>query len=246
MLKITQRYGELDLLRALAIVLMVLYHLVFDLSALYGWDIDVFRDGWWLLARTSANLFLLLVGISFSISWERSGSWRKYMRRGLFIFSCGLLVSIATYVFDPASYVRFGILHLIGVSMILLPLFASLKRWNVLLGIGLIIAGNTFIKGMTAPTSLFIPLGIPPTSFETVDYFPLLPWFGVILIGVGIGNILYIQHNFWRTMIPSDLERWSGMRFASVLSRYSLLIYLLHQPLLLLLLRLMIGSPTMG
>jgi uncharacterized membrane protein len=241
--KNTVRYIEIDFFRALAILMMVLYHFVFDLSVLYGWNINVFNGGFLLLARSSANLFLLLVGISFAISWERTKRWEKYLRRGLFIFSCGLLVSLATYFFDPSTYVRFGILHLIGVSMILLPLFAPLKIWNALVGLGMIAMGTAVLKGIMIPTSLLIPLGIPPLSFETVDYFPLLPWFGVILLGVALGHQFYVRNRAWRDSMADMLNKIRFSQAFSFLSRHSLLIYLLHQPVLLLLLRLTIGAP---
>jgi uncharacterized membrane protein len=237
------RYIEIDLLRSLAILMMVLYHLAFDMSVLYGWNIDVFSGGFWLFARSSANLFLLLVGISFAISWERTKKWGKYLRRGLFIFSCGLLVSLATYLFDPSTYVRFGILHLIGAAMILLPLFAPLKLWNALVGLGMIAVGTVVLKGMTIPTSLFIPLGLPTPSFETVDYFPLFPWFGVILLGVALGHLFYVRNRAWRAFMADTLNESRFSQAFSFLSRHSLLIYLLHQPVLLLLLRLTIGAP---
>jgi uncharacterized membrane protein len=241
--KNTVRYIEIDFLRALAILMMVLYHFVFDLSVLYGWNINVLNGGFWLLARSSANLFLLLVGISFAISWERTKRWEKYLRRGLFIFSCGLLVSLSTYLFDPSTYVRFGILHLIGVAMILLPLFAPLKLWNALVGLGMIAVGTVVLKGMRIPTSLLIPFGLPPPSFKTVDYFPLLPWFGVILLGMAFGYLLYVRNRAWRAFIPEALCKSRFSHALSFLSRHSLLIYLLHQPILLLLLRMDIGAP---
>jgi len=99
-----RRYPELDLLRTLAVVMMIVYHAAYDLETLYGWPIDVHGGGWWLLARATLTLFLLLVGVSFAISWDRSGKrYRKYLRRGLGILACGLLVSFVTYLFAACS-----------------------------------------------------------------------------------------------------------------------------------------------
>ncbi len=234
------RHIEVDLLRTVAISCMVLYHASYDLWAFYNWDINPFAGGWWLLARSTATLFLLLVGVSFAISRNRTVAadgashkvaWRKYLRRGLIIFSCGMLVSLATYLFDPATFVRFGILHMIGVSVLLLPLFARLQEWSVLLG-SAVIAGGWIVRGQSGPTSLLIPFGITPPGFASVDYFPLLPWFGVVLIGYALGHAVYVRLRF-RSALTYDAPL---ARFLAWPSRHALLIYMLHQPLLLLLL----------
>ena len=222
----TSRFVELDLLRTLAIFLMILYHLAYDLEEFYGWPLGIFEHPGWIAFRVSvAALFLLLVGISFSISWSRTPLYKKYLKRGLGVIACGMLVSAVTYGFEPETYVRFGILHLIGVSILLLPFFARFKEWNALLGLGF---GSGLGFG-TAKTSLLIPLGIPPQNFMSVDYFPLIPWFGIVLIGYAIGLQVYAKRQpaLLLTTHYSLLTRmaWPG--------RHALLIYLLHQPLLL-------------
>lgn len=247
-----ERHVEIDLLRTFAIAAMALYHLVYDLAAFYGWNVDPEHGGWWLLARATATLFLLLVGISFSVSWHRHLSrhgqawspatdlqrgWKKYLRRGAVVFGCGLLVSAATYVADPQTYVRFGILHLIGISMLLLPLFAPLREGNALLGIA-VIASGLAIPGTAVHTSLLLPFGWMPADFTTVDYFPLLPWFGVPLIGVAIGHFLYVRPG------PPRLPRLRVPSWVTWPGRHALLLYLVHQPVLLLLLWLMLEKPA--
>jgi uncharacterized membrane protein len=253
----TERYFEIDLLRSLAILGMVIYHTAYDLEVFYGWP--VLRSlgvGGWLLARSTAVLFLLLVGISFRISWERiharrdpwplgvwwpthnvSRYWSKYFRRGFQIFLCGMLVTAATYVWDPSTYVRFGVLHLIGVSIVLLPIFTKLKEGNALLGLAFLVAGNA-LMGTTASTSLLLPMGIPPKHFATVDYFPLLPWFGVVLLGDALGHALYVRSLRWRSHLPSIHPP-----LITPTSRRSLVIYLVHQPILFLVLKILLGAP---
>ncbi|MEK7217937.1 MAG: heparan-alpha-glucosaminide N-acetyltransferase domain-containing protein, partial [Patescibacteria group bacterium] len=120
----TDRYLELDLLRTIAIVMMVIYHAAFDLSFFFELPLNALSGGWFLLQRMTANLFLLLVGVSFAVSYgrmEARGASRreilmKYARRGAFVFLCGMLVTAVTAYVVPDAYVRFGVLHLIGVS----------------------------------------------------------------------------------------------------------------------------------
>ncbi len=233
------RHVEIDLLRSAAILCMVIYHMMYDLWAFYDWRIDPVAGGWWLFARATATLLLLLVGVSFAISWHRAMSFPagaqkarwKYLRRGMMIFLCGMLVSIVTYLFDPSTYVRFGILHCIGVSIALLPLFTKLRGWSAFAGIAMI-AGGWVVQARTASTFLLLPLGIMPFSFASVDYFPLLPWFGVVLIGYAIGHVVYIRRNF-RSPLTCKTALCRSLTWPS---RYALLMYLLHQPMLLLLL----------
>ena len=126
MLPPNHRYPELDLLRTGAILGMIIYHAAYDLTAFYGWNIDITHGEWKVFERVIAITFLLLVGISFAISYSRTKPeqvWTKFLKRGLIVFGCGLLVSLVTYFLDPPTYVRFGILHLIGLSLILLPFF---------------------------------------------------------------------------------------------------------------------------
>src|SRR3989338_3887024 len=134
----TTRYSEIDLLRTMAILGMIVYHTAFDLAFFYDVDLNVFDGLWKLLARSVAILFLLLVGMSFAISWERTTktkmqdtrnnddvawflpacrtgrflvSYQKYARRGLMILACAMIITAVTYVVDSSTYIRFGILH---------------------------------------------------------------------------------------------------------------------------------------
>ena len=229
----TTRYSEIDLLRTMAILGMIVYHSAFDLAFFHGVDLNVFSGGWWMLARSVAIIFLILVGISFAISWERTPQYKKYARRGAVILACAMLITIVTYVLDPTTYIRFGILHLIGIATLLLPLFARFKSFAFVPGLLLMFAGQ-WMQSIHPETSLLIPLGMYPASFTSLDYFPLVPWFGVILIGVSFGNVLYIKNLSWRATVPFDrlprIFSWPG--------RHALWIYMIHQPLILALLAL--------
>lgn len=244
------RYIELDLLRSAAVILMVGYHVLVDLRFFYGWELPIFGGGWWLLARSIAITFLALVGIGFMISHDRakkkglSGAklYLKYARRGAIILAAALGVSVATAILIPGFYIRFGILHLIGVSTLLLPFFARFREWNALIGLFVIVVGNA-VFGTRVGTSLLLPFGFVPHTFASLDYFPLLPWTGVILVGMAVGYFLYVRTIDWRRRLPLLDAQSSMLRSIAWPGRHALMIYLLHQPLTFAVLIPLLGMP---
>ncbi len=246
-----QRYVELDLLRTLAIVMMVIYHLAYDLEMYHGFPLGLFENtSWYLLRQGTASLFLLLVGTSFAISWNRHQTkhgessfavrYKKYVLRGLGVIGCGMLVSMVTYVAEPETYVRFGILHMIGVSILLLPFFARFREWNLLLGISFIGFQKIIVDilSVAGRRPALLPLGVMPTDFMSVDYFPLIPWFGIVLMGYAVGYFLYVRQRGFRksssdSSVSSDSSYARRRRALTWPGKNALLIYLLHQPLIL-------------
>ncbi len=229
------RVRIIDYLRVLAILVMIAYHLAYDLSTFYGFQINVFSGPWKLLEQACAGLFLILVGWSFLLSWKRTPVWQKYVKRGIGILGYGIIVSIATFLFDPTTYVRFGILHLIGVSIMMLPLFTKLGRW-VLVPACIVIALGSQIPRGTVTSSFVLPIGFTIPGFQSVDYFPLLPWFGITLLGLAIGNA-------YRQKTPSTGTPGRLSTIIAAVSKHSLMIYMLHQPILLIMLRIILGKP---
>lgn len=236
------RYPELDVLRGVAVLLMVVYHFFFDLAYFYSFDIPVRAGLWKLFALGTASLFLLLVGVCFVISWERkstNGKKRKLFQRAGTIFAGGMVLSLVTWFVAPEAFIKFGILHLIGVSALLQPLFTRFRGWNLLVGSGIFLIG-IFLKNQTTGLLWLFPFGIPYPGFRSLDYYPLLPWFGIILIGMALGYLLYVptRRFSWNMAVPRGLQgfTWCGRR--------ALLLYFLHQPILLLLLSLFLGLPS--
>jgi len=238
------RLGEIDCARGIAILMMVIFHTVFDLSFFAIYPVNVATGFWRYFAYATASLFLLIVGVSLVVSHTRSAATlagfaltKKFLLRGAGIFALGLLVTVATWFYLHDGYVVFGILHLIGISVILSLFFFRFKKLNILLGLACIPAG-WLISGMSGPVFL-LPLGIIPPGFASVDYTPLFPWLGMVLIGMGAGEYLYAGgvRQFSLRPLP-DLF----VRPLSFLGRHSLVIYLVHQPVIILLLALVTGT----
>jgi uncharacterized membrane protein len=126
--------------------------------------------------------------------------------------------------------VIFGVLHCIGLSIILSYPFLKFRYFNLVLGSILVIFGF-ILKNLAFDFYWLVWLGFKPDLFYTIDYFPILPWFGVILIGIFLGNLLY--SNYKRIINIKDLSRNKIIGFFSFLGQHSLVIYFLHQPILL-------------
>jgi len=240
----TGRFVEIDLMRGIAVIMMVLFHLLFDIYFFNIYQVDVTTGFWKIFAMITASLFLLLVGISFTISaakaevtMNRRNFFMKYLKRGISILLIAALITIVTWWYLGEGYIIFGILHLIGVSIIIAPFVFHRKVLSLYGGILFIVAG-ILLQAVRGPLIL-LPLGIHPVSFYSVDYTPIFPWFGLVLIGIYLGERLYPDGKrgyslpgFFRY---SQLAKFPG-KFLAFLGRHSLAIYILHQPVIILLL----------
>ncbi len=217
------RIWEIDFLRGVAVLLMVTFHFVVDLRDFYGVPLDYRQGLWFLLGKMSACLFILLAGISIRFS-------RSPLRHGLKVLVWGMAISIVTYFYDPVIYIRFGILHLLGVSLLLSAFLSRFTNLTLMFfAVSSMLLGNFWqgTAGLRSPW--FIPFGYPPISFATLDYYPLFPWLGVFVLGMVLGRKLYPKQI---SRLPENLPHTPLNRCG----RNALAIYLLHQPILLLLL----------
>lgn len=231
------RYWEIDTLRGLAVALMVFYHLVFDAAYFLGFPIDFSHWFWLLLAKYVQLSFLLLVGVSLSVSYQRlqntsltyQQEWLYFVKRGMKILGAGLVVTLFSFVFVPAAPIILGVLHLIGISVaIAYPWLRSKKNWWPL--IILIITIGILFRFVRVDSYEGLLFGLMPNDFSSFDYFPLLPWFGVVLAGIEIGKRLY--RNGRRTFSIIDEPQNIIVYSLSWIGQRALLIYLLHQPLI--------------
>ena len=232
-----KRFWEIDFLRGLAVIMMIMFHLLYDLAYFGEYDLNLHSGFWLYFGCTTATIFILLVGISLTLSFSRANKiqnaggklYQKYLKRGLKIFLYGLIITLATWIFLREGFVIFGVLHLIGISIILAYPFLKLRSWNLMIGI-IFISLGMYLKNLTFGFPWLMWIGPMSCHFYTVDYFPLFPWFGVILIGLFFGNLLYPDYT--RKFNLCDRSNFSFIKLFCFLGRHSLLIYLIHQPVL--------------
>ncbi len=181
-------------------------------------------------ARITAGLFVLLVGISLTLSFQKNREkfWIRNLFRGFKIFALGMAITFITKLAIGQDYVVFGILHLIGVGIIFSYPFLHSKWFSLFFG--LTILSLTYVLG---PVRVSYPwlvwLGVQYYGFQSVDYTPIVPWFGLMLVGIFLGNVLYPigKGKFSKPEMANN----SFLRLLVFCGQHSLIIYFVHQPL---------------
>ena len=219
------RIPEIDSARGVAVSLMVVYHALFDLVFFYGWQVDVHSGIIWIVGRSAAVLFVGIAGISMVLAWKRKHAGQKIepVKRGIGIIALGMVLTLFTAIWFPNYIIWFGVLHLIGVALIIGTLFLEHPRVAGVIG-AVITAIGIYFSISTAQN--IIP--ILPASTSTFDYFPLFPWLGVFLMGMSVGNYFFVPRlQFAHAQTKNPITKalaWAGRR--------SLIIYFVHQPIL--------------
>ncbi|MDO8554463.1 MAG: heparan-alpha-glucosaminide N-acetyltransferase [Candidatus Micrarchaeota archaeon] len=222
------RIWELDALRGLAIVMMVVFHFLFDLNLLEIIKIAMYEGFLLIFQRTTASLFLLVVGMVLSVAYANGKiEFSYYLKRGLSLLGIALLITAVTWIYSHESFIIFGVIHLIAFSVIISYVFLRKYYLNLFAGITIILIGLA-ISGTTSSTNLLLWLGIPPSNFYTFDYFPVFPWFGMVLIGIFLGKFIYVEKKMSFEKIKNPM-----IELLSYLGKRSIIIYLAHQPVLL-------------
>ncbi len=216
-----RRIDLLDGWRSLAVVLMMVYHFLFD-AYIFGVLSDelLFSLPLALLQKFICCSFIFLAGVSARFS-------RDNLRHGVTVLAAGLVVEAGAAL--AGQTIRWGVLMLLGTSMILYHLLGRylqrLPGWALALGAAVLYVLTDLWTGSVRVSVKFLyPLGFPYPGFHSADYFPLLPWSFLFLLGTAAGGwALGRREKLSALRLPSALT-WPG--------RHSLLLYLLHQPVL--------------
>ena len=230
------RIRAIDALRGAAICMMIVYHAAFDLNWFHIISADFNHDRFWLSFRDLiVSSFLLLVGVSLVLASRAGISPKRFWNRIALVAACAILVTVGSYVTFPKTFITFGILHCIVVSSILGWPLVRFPRAALMVGVVVIVAG------VAIGVPLFdLPLlnwvGLMTHKPATEDYVPLLPWFGVVLVGISIGWWLLERRMRDLRQISRASPKW-----LTWVGRHSLLVYMIHQPIMMGLLRVFHG-----
>lgn len=236
----SSRFIELDFLRGLAIILMIFGHVLWDLN---HYKILPMNDMIYSSLQSFVPpLFFILVGMCLIISKKRIENknindenefYKHLVKRGLKIFGLGVAITTISLAVFPGKPIIFGVLHCIGLSVILSAPFLKYRNYNILFAISILFGGLIFSQiSFENPSVFHLIFGLHPESIwhYTVDYFPLVPWFGITLLGIVIGDWLYCGEK--RMFKIPDLSKYKPAKIFSWAGQHSLGLYLIHQPLI--------------
>ncbi len=217
-----KRIFEVDFLRGVAIVLMVIFHISFDLNHFKYIDIDIYRGIEWQIFRAViVSLFLLLVGVGMLLAYEKGINTKKLMRRLFILFFASLLITIATKFVFPNTWIYFGIIHLIFVTSIVGLVFINYPNLSLVVGVAIIVGYFLGFLPLSWMYDFLKPLlDLPEHSEDLARFFP---WFGVVLIGIFLGKYQFFNLKISQNSITQKL---------ALFGQHSLIIYLVHQPIL--------------
>lgn len=233
-----RRYELLDAFRGFTILSMIGYHFSYDVFILYGrypgWLSNPFGYIW---QQSICISFILICGLCASFS-------RNLLKRGILINVCGLIITVVTLIASPSAVVYFGVLNLLGCSLLLLiPVkkmineknwwFACILSFLCFLlfrhaADGYLGFGGRILYALPFAlyeTKWMVPFGFPYAGFRSSDYFPIIPWFFLFLTGYCFS--FYLKKAEW-------LKRFLEPRIPvlSWIGKHSLVIYMAHQPAL--------------
>jgi len=224
------RLGIVDLARGCAIVQMISYHFIYDLTY-FGWlHIRMTQEADWIAWRNAiVSQFLLVCGVGIGLSDAAGRSGARFWRRWRQIGAAAALVSaVSAWMFGP-RLIWFGILHFVAVALLLARPLATRGLLNLAVGAVLLAVGLSVHDERFDPAWISW-IGMVAHKPPTEDYVPLLPWFGVVAIGIGLAW-MWRQRDFamprsWQRLdsVPARVVRWIG--------RWPLTIYLVHQPIM--------------
>ncbi|MFC1532855.1 heparan-alpha-glucosaminide N-acetyltransferase [Thermodesulfobacteriota bacterium] len=207
----------IDFLRGLGVLLMIIFHLVFDLNFFRLIIITFLNNPYWLgFGRFILSIFLVCVGIGLRIVHKKGIKWNLVKKRFYKIGGWALIITTVTFILLPKHFVFFGVLHCIALSSVIGVFFVNKPKLSLLLCLMLMI-----------PYLIFQPTLIPVSRWLGVisaDYTPLFPWISMVFLGIYLESVDF--HN-----IP--LKENLLIKPFKIMGRHSLKIYLLHQPILL-------------
>lgn len=237
------RAYELDFLRGFAIVMMMLMHLAWDLRNEFGLHVFNFLQAGWFWSFVHPVFIVIFVGVSgICCTFSRNNLIRGLKLLGVAIAFTGVTWVLTEFA-DFLCLVIFNVLALLATGILLYSLVGYIERKFtlkadtvsiVLVLVGTIIASlGSEIKYMDYVTDnpLFLPVGFAIKDLPMqADYLPLIPWIGVFFIGCAVGRIFYAKRD---SLLPAKSNIISKV-FAPIefIGRHSLVIYLIHQPIM--------------
>lgn len=221
-----QRVWEIDFLRGVCVILMILDHLTILISEVFGqhWYGGFNRgDAFtkfcyhWFNGTTRDVIHPIVLFVFFSISGISCTFSRNNAKRGLILGGIALLYTLGSYVAQnvigiPGTFVAFGVLDFLAVSMLLYAFVSFItrdNRWGIA-GVSAVLITVTlvlyFCYTPPATTPKFFAWIFPPHDFHgnsslfynayefsPGDLFTMIPYTAFYFTGALIGELFYYE-----------------------------------------------------
>ena len=219
----------IDVARGLSILAMITFHFAFDLMyfGLAKSDL-IYQPDWRLFERIIASSFLYIAGLSFFITHGSTINWKSFIRRYGATAFCAILISLVTFILFKTDMIRFGILHAISVSGLIGLLLLKLNTASLILLTVLIFAFNLLIQKPIDGHYFLQWLIYTTETPNSLDYRPIMPWIAPFILGMAS----YKPFQKWGILKTGIAAIHKELAILSWLGRNSLILYLLHQPIL--------------
>lgn len=226
------RYQYIDIIRWLCILLMVVFHLNYSLVHIFQIEFLNFSETfWYIMGRISAVGFMMIAWMSYFLAskkYVQQELQEKYLKYSWMLAIISFVITLGTYLFFPQQLILFGILHFFALSFAILPFVA--------IGIGRagmvalwILAIFQFVP-LTVEYIFLFPLGFTYDWFYSADYYPIIPYFAVVLLWFIVADML-VKYDVLKALhISRDL--YPIEKFFSTMGKYSLSIYIIHQAII--------------
>lgn len=223
----TERIWIIDFVRGLACIAMFFFHFAYDLYVTGLVETSLTKNTLGLYFQYGIlGSFVLISGFSFTLSTRSSGIklnrfWARVSKLGLLAIG----ITIATYIVMPEVYVRFGVIHFFTFATLAALLFINMKKWVMILGILIVVTGVLITRDGLFPEPWLYMTGLMSERPPSIDYIPLIPWFGVFLIGMSLGHCNALRNMLAKFRRPNVSFVHAIIR----LGRNALAFYAIHQ-----------------
>lgn len=222
-----KRNYNIDKFRGFTLISMVLFHLIYNINFYQqiSWYDGTLLNRIWQFSI--AGSFFIISGITSNFL-----SPEKNIKRGIFTSLIGFAITIATYLLAPEQFILWGVLNGLGISMIITGIFQKyIKDYFIILFLILFVMTYNIPTGSLYNVEFFrsiydknlFILGFPSYNFNSSDYFPMIPWIFIYLVGFTLG--IYLKNKNLLLNKGKD-------NILAKIGRLAMPIYLSHQIIL--------------
>ena len=210
----TKRFFEIDFIKGIATIFMIIFHFFY---LMYFMNIKKFNIDNGILnffARSAHSIFILMVGVNIAISYKKiKEKYKEFnndefmniyigktFKRAMYLLLFGFIMTLLSYLGFGNLFIKFGIFHFIGISL-LLSILVTPYKYNPMIATGIILVlysliNYSKINNVLSTSCENMPLfcfisGLYNVKYSSLDYFPIIPFFGLMTLGITIGNYMY-------------------------------------------------------